>query len=164
LHKTDTKGSTEAAEDTENLKSLVDNLPANLRQKVLLGQTDFQSDDEDSDGDDDEEDGGKQGFSGISWGKKKSYYTGDTADLEIGQEMEDAIDEEEAALSLQKQRLQGMRESDFTGDDYDVDNDDEDAEDEGESSSKKDKKKKKGKSAKSPFMDSLESVALEEVS
>jgi hypothetical protein len=30
------------------------------------------------------------------WGKKKTYWSGDTADLEIGQDIEDAIDEENA--------------------------------------------------------------------
>jgi hypothetical protein len=31
------------------------------------------------------------------WGKKKAYWSGDTADLEIGQDVQDAEDEEEAA-------------------------------------------------------------------
>lgn len=31
------------------------------------------------------------------WGKKRTYWTGDTADLEIGQSFEDAEDEEKAA-------------------------------------------------------------------
>jgi hypothetical protein len=135
-----------------------------------LGKTDFLSDDEDSSDEEEEGGGDSQGFSGVSWGKKKSYYTGDTADLEIGQDVEDAIDEEEAALSLQKQRLQGMRESDFTGDDdmgwEKDDDDDEDDADMSGSLSKKDKKgeKKKSRNSKSTFIESLESVALEEVS
>lgn len=32
-----------------------------------------------------------------SWGKKSTYWTGDTADLEIGQDIEDAEEEEAAA-------------------------------------------------------------------
>lgn len=155
------------------MKALVDNLPANLRQKVLLGRTNFDSDDDDSD-DDDNEDGedNNQGYgalSGVSnWGKKKSYYTGDTADLEIGQDIEDAIDEEEAALLLQKKRLQSMRESDFIDDNdsnNEDDSDDQDEEvDEGDNMMRSKKSKDKNKTAKRAFMDSLESVALEQVS
>lgn len=48
------------------------------------------------------------------WGKKKSmYYNGDTADLEIGQEEEDAFLEEEAAKEIQKSRFEEMEEDDF---------------------------------------------------
>jgi U3 small nucleolar RNA-associated protein 3 len=49
-----------------------------------------------------------------NWGKKKSlYYHGDTADLEIGQEEEDAFLEEEAAKEIQATRFQEMDEDDF---------------------------------------------------
>jgi hypothetical protein len=49
-----------------------------------------------------------------NWGKKKSlYYHGDTADLEIGQEEEDAFLEEEAAKEIQKSRFEEMEEEDF---------------------------------------------------
>ena len=58
-----------------------------MRQKVLHGRPL----DEDSDEEEDQEDQDE------SWGKKKVYWSGDTADLEIGQEMEDAEDEEKAA-------------------------------------------------------------------
>lgn len=48
------------------------------------------------------------------WGKKKaSYYNGDTADLEIGQDEEDAYLEEEAAKEVQAARYQEMSEDDF---------------------------------------------------
>ncbi|KAG7362773.1 Sas10 C-terminal domain containing protein [Nitzschia inconspicua] len=48
------------------------------------------------------------------WGKKKAmYYHGDTADLEIGQEEEDAFLEEEAAKEIQASRFQEMDEEDF---------------------------------------------------
>lgn len=48
------------------------------------------------------------------WGSKKSiYYRGDTADLEIGQDAEDAVLEEEAAKELQTTRLAEMDEQDF---------------------------------------------------
>jgi len=61
------------------------------------------------DGDEDDEDGDAR-----KWGKKKSvYYHGDTADLEIGQEEEDAYVEAEAAKSIQAARLKEMSEDDF---------------------------------------------------
>jgi U3 small nucleolar RNA-associated protein 3 len=48
------------------------------------------------------------------WGKKKaSYYNGDTADLEIGQDEEDAYLEEEAAKEVQAARYKEMSEDDF---------------------------------------------------
>jgi U3 small nucleolar RNA-associated protein 3 len=48
------------------------------------------------------------------WGKKKaSYYNGDTADLEIGQDEEDAYLEEEAAKEVQAARYKEMDEDDF---------------------------------------------------
>jgi len=54
----------------------------------------------------------------LDWGqKKKNYYHGDTADLELGQEMEDAELEEEAGREVLKARLQRMEESDFYLDD-----------------------------------------------
>jgi U3 small nucleolar RNA-associated protein 3 len=50
----------------------------------------------------------------LNWGKsKKNYHGGDTADLEIGQEVEDAELEEEAGKEVLKARLQGMTEEDF---------------------------------------------------
>jgi U3 small nucleolar RNA-associated protein 3 len=54
----------------------------------------------------------------FNWGSKKhSYYHGDTADLEIGQDEEDAILEEEAGKEVQMARLEGMEEGDFMLDD-----------------------------------------------
>lgn len=48
------------------------------------------------------------------WGKKKSaYYHGDTADLEIGQDEDDAFLEEEAAKEVQAARYENMEEDDF---------------------------------------------------
>ena len=72
-------------------------------------------DDEDlvssSDDDDDEED---EMEDVRNWGKKKSaYYHGDTADLEIGQDEEDAYLEEEAAKEVQSARYKVMAEEDF---------------------------------------------------
>jgi U3 small nucleolar RNA-associated protein 3 len=57
-----------------------------------------------------------------NWGKKKSmYYHGDTADLEIGQEKEDAFLEEEAAKEVQASRFQEMDEDDFVLSDHEAD-------------------------------------------
>jgi hypothetical protein len=107
----------EENEEERELKELVNNLPANLRQQVLkkeaaarrrkAGEAVEESDEGDSDAEDsgDEEEG---------WGrKKKTYWEGDTADLEIGQDMDDAIEEEAAAQDLQKQKVKRMKASDF---------------------------------------------------
>ncbi len=76
-------------DDEENeLKTLVSRLDPKLRQKVLsAGKTDTAESDEDND------EGGKSS----GWGKRKAYWAGDTADLEIGQDVQDAEDEAEAA-------------------------------------------------------------------
>ena len=49
----------------------------------------------------------------LNWGDKKSYYHGDTADLEIGQDVEDAYLEEEAGREVEQARLEGMEDEDF---------------------------------------------------
>lgn len=68
---------------------------------------------EDSDSSDDEDDDVVK-EDPRKWGKKKSlYYHGDTADLEIGQEEDDAFLEEEAAQEIQKSRFEEMDEDDF---------------------------------------------------
>jgi hypothetical protein len=74
-----------------DLDQLVDNLPSDIRQKVLRGY----ADDDIADDDSDEEKDSDNETSG--WGKKSNYYSGDTADLEIGQDSDDAEDEELAA-------------------------------------------------------------------
>eukprot|EP01035_Chromulina_nebulosa_P018560 gene18560-24283_t len=53
------------------------------------------------------------------WGKKKSYYSGDVADLEIGQDFEDAEEEEETAKELLQEKYGKLKESDFFEDDDD---------------------------------------------
>lgn len=73
--------------DHTDLDHLVDNLPSDIRQKVLRGRVDEL--DEDSDESENDDDAGNSG-----WGKKSNYYSGDTADLEIGQDEADAEDEE----------------------------------------------------------------------
>lgn len=77
-------------------------------------------DSDSSDDDDDEED-----MEDVrDWGRKKSdYYHGDTADLELGQDEEDAFLEEEAAKEVQAARYEEMDEDDFAlSDDDDSDN------------------------------------------
>ena len=94
-------------EASGELKDLIDNLPQSLRNQVLnrVKTTDSDMDDNDEEENDD---------SGRLWGKKKNiYWTGDTADLEIGQDVEDAEEEEAAAIELQRERLKGMTEDDF---------------------------------------------------
>lgn len=44
---------------------------------------------------------------------RSSYYNADTADLEIGQEFEDAEAEEEAALELQRASYKGLDAADY---------------------------------------------------
>lgn len=64
-----------------------------------------------SDNDDDDEDLEENVR---DWGRRKSaYYHGDTADLEIGQDEEDAVLEEQAAKEVQKARYEEMSEEDF---------------------------------------------------
>ena len=120
-------------EEAKTLKHLVDQLPANLRQKVLSGQKinagsdDSDADSEnsgyDSDSNDDIADKSRnskasalKGLVASSWGKRKNYYAADTADLEIGQDVQDALDEEEAAVELQQGRFKDMQEGDFYSD------------------------------------------------
>ena len=119
-------------EEARTLKHLVDQLPANLRQKVLSGQKinvgsdDSDADSEnsgyDSDSNDDIADkksskaSALKGLVASSWGKRKNYYAADTADLEIGQDVQDALDEEEAAVELQQDRFKDMQEGDFYSD------------------------------------------------
>ena len=60
----------------------------------------------------------------LDWGnKKREYYLGDTADLEIGQDEEDAEVEEEAGREIVRARLEKMDEDDFMLEDDDDDDD-----------------------------------------
>ena len=78
-------------------------------------EEDDDDDDEDEDfisSDDDEEEGDENDVR--DWGMKKTaYYYGDTADLEIGQEVEEALLEEDAAKDVLNARYQDMTEDDF---------------------------------------------------
>ena len=68
-----------------------------------------------SDDDDDDDDDEMEPTEDVrDWGKRKSvYYHGDTADLEIGQDEDDAYLEEEAAKEIQAARFKEMSEDDF---------------------------------------------------
>jgi len=82
-------------------------------------EVDFSSDDDDLD--DIREQANKVNV--MNWGKKKKdYYHGDTADLEIGQEVEDAELEEKAGKEVLEMRLKNMKEDDFMPD-FDDDDD-----------------------------------------
>lgn len=94
--------------------------------------TSDESDEEDDDDDDSSTDMEEPETDVMNWGKRKrDYYHGDTADLELGQEVEDAELEEEAGREVLKTRMEGMVEEDFMLDD----DDDDEGESEGESES-----------------------------
>lgn len=94
--------------------------------------TSDESDEEDDDDDDSSTDMEEPETDVMNWGKRKrDYYHGDTADLELGQEVEDAELEEEAGREVLKTRMEGMAEEDFMLDD----DDDDEGESEGESES-----------------------------
>lgn len=104
---------------------MVHNLPSDLKRGILNKKQAIEDDEDDDDEDDEDDPKSKK------WGKKKTYWTGDTADLEIGQEIEDAYAEEEAAKELQQQKLKRMKKKDFY-DDLEASGDDEDEEEEEE--------------------------------
>jgi U3 small nucleolar RNA-associated protein 3 len=75
-----------------------------------------------SDDDDDDDQMEEEGV--MDWGQKKSsYFGGDTADLEIGQDEEDAYLEEKAAKEVLNARYENMDEDDFILSDNDDDQD-----------------------------------------
>lgn len=86
------EGDSDGSDESNELDELVDKLPAHLRQKVVMQKG--EGEDSDSDEESDEENGDETS----GWGKKKNFWSADTADLEIGQDAQDAEDEEEAAM------------------------------------------------------------------
>jgi len=97
-----------ANEDGYNNKSRKSASGHNARNADSSSESDDMSDDDDDDDDSIIEEDPR------NWGKKKSlYYHGDTADLEIGQEEDDAFLEEEAAKEIQASRFEDMDEDDF---------------------------------------------------
>lgn len=106
----------------DELKALVNKLPSQMKRKVLSGNTEISDDEGEEDDDRKRRDD--------SWGKKKAvYYTGDTADLEIGQDMADAEEEEEAAKELYKEKQSRLTDADFyDGDEIEDASEDDNAE------------------------------------
>ncbi len=97
--------------DSEEEDEDEDETVARRAKKPYAASSD--SDGDVSDSDDDEADGAKSNKL-LNWGDKKhSYYHGDTADLEIGQDVEDAYLEEEAAREVEKAQLDDMDDEDF---------------------------------------------------
>ena len=118
-------------EDTDDDSSSDESKGADKARKQTLEP--FSDDDEEEEmdlsSDDDDDNDANHNTSRVvrDWGRsKKDYYHGDTADLEIGQEQEDALLEEEAAKELQAARYEQMKEEDFalSSDDDDKDDDD----------------------------------------
>ena len=145
----------------DNMKSILENLPVEARNKILSGKKIVPEDDIDDDvgGDSDEENEDE------GWGKKKSnYYSGDTADLEIGQDVQDAEDEEEAVKELHEQTMKKMTDSDYyddlSGDDDDDDDDDEEDSDDEVTLKKKSKVRKKTKGISDKLQSELQTIAL----
>mmetsp|Transcript_18669 Transcript_18669/g.40405 ORF Transcript_18669/g.40405 Transcript_18669/m.40405 type:complete len:301 (-) Transcript_18669:181-1083(-) len=114
------------------------------QQKAAAAEAALASSDDDDDSDSDEEDEEMKPQL-LNWGdKKNSYYHGDTADLEIGQDVEDAYLEEEAGREVEKARLDDMEDADFM-----LDGDDDEEE--------KPKSKKK-KNSKDEGIETIQSV------
>jgi U3 small nucleolar RNA-associated protein 3 len=81
------------------------------KKSQAIASSDSEGDASDSEDDDDSRD---ESNKLLNWGGKKySYYHGDTADLEIGQDVEDAYLEEEAAREVEKAQLDDMDDEDF---------------------------------------------------
>lgn len=79
-------------------------------------ENDDEEDDEESEeyGQELEEDAYDEESKLLRWGRSKAQlYGGDTADLEIGQDVEDAEEEEALALELQRQQYETLEASDF---------------------------------------------------
>ena len=139
----------------DELKALVNKLPSQMKRKVLSGNNDVSDDEEDGN------DANKR--KDESWGKKKSvYYTGDTADLEIGQDMADAEEEEEAAKELYKEKQSRLTAADFYDDDVIDDASEEDSNEEPtlEKILKQSKDKNSASSKGDGFTGKLEFVSL----
>jgi len=126
-------GGSSSSEDDEDSSEADDSDEQKKKQQLAPPSS---SDDDDSDDDDDDDDDDEEIEDVRDWGKRKaSYYHGDTADLELGQDEDDAFVEEEAAKEVLAARYKEMEEEDFML----SDDDDEEA---------KDQKKNKKLSAK----------------
>ena len=111
-------------DDDSSQSDTEDEAVLNLGKSVISSSSESSSDsstsgDDNSLGEPDSESGDSSDMEDITenWGsRKEAYYHGDTADLEIGQEEEDAHLEEEAAREVQKRSLSRMNEEDFMND------------------------------------------------
>lgn len=125
---------------------------AESRSKKVAAIQLASSSDDDDDSDDDEE----KKSNLLNWGaKKNSYYHGDTADLEIGQDVDDAYLEEEAGREVEKARLEDMEEGDFM---LDGDDDVEEEEEEVVEEKKKPKKKKSSRQKEEEEVETIRSI------
>ena len=85
-----------------------------------IQDVEIEPDDEDPVDSSDDDDDEMEEEAVTDWGRKKSsYFGGDTADLEIGQDEDDAYLEEEAAKEVQNARYENMEEDDFVLSDND---------------------------------------------
>mmetsp|Transcript_31827 Transcript_31827/g.62364 ORF Transcript_31827/g.62364 Transcript_31827/m.62364 type:complete len:721 (-) Transcript_31827:1158-3320(-) len=141
-------GSSEEEDDDGSESDENENEKARLnRRQAPVAASSSEDDDEDSESDDDGEDeaGGKSKV--LNWGTKKSdYYHGDTADLEIGQDVEDAYLEEVAGREVEKARLGVMEDEDFMLDGGDEAGSAEEGDSDEEEELKKPSKKKRKES------------------
>ena len=100
-------------EDDESNRSDSSSSEDDMKDR-LDDQDELSSDDEQELSDDSDHDEEFRVENVRDWGKRKTaYYNGDTADLEIGQDEEDAYLEEQAAKEVQAARYQDMSEDDF---------------------------------------------------
>ncbi|CAM9171614.1 unnamed protein product [Chrysoparadoxa australica] len=98
----------ESDSDDSDDEDLLAQLPEHLRRHAMAADL------SDEDGEDSAAEEGGKGRLAADWGKKKhAYYNADTADLEIGQEFEEAEEEEAAAIEEQREGYQGMTAADF---------------------------------------------------
>ena len=82
------------------------------------------SDSDDSDSDAESENSDDVRTQTLNWGSRKSnYYSGDVADLEIGQDVADAYDEEAAVKEVERVRFKNMDDGDFLSEDSDSNSD-----------------------------------------
>jgi U3 small nucleolar RNA-associated protein 3 len=123
--------------------------------------TDDDDDDDDSSVDDDEAEEYRSAAIDTAWGRSASqYYSGDTADLEIGQDFAEAKEEEEIAIATQRAHRAREDEADFMLDLVVDDDAGEDDEDDAVKSKKKKKKKSSNSSSSSSSSSSKKGVKV----
>ena len=105
------ESSSEEEEEEEEVDGDDNDSVDRVQKRMARVEAQASSSDDDDDDDDDEMEPTEDVR---DWGKRKSvYYHGDTADLEIGQDEDDAYLEEEAAKEIQAARFKEMSEDDF---------------------------------------------------